>query len=881
VDAVLYKGNSTLTLFASASAFLPVGPGSILVSFPGGPINQSGIDGPYTVELTLSESGSSSFLGTNITTTQAYSHLDFDGSAPVTSIQSSLAATTPMIDGVIASGEWNDSTVVNLTAISGNTLPAYLFVKNNLTMLFMAYDAVGDTSMSSGDAAALAFDTGNDAVPSNGHEDQFVQGGFGGNPSDQSHWVYNSSLGFWSVEDAPYNPGLPNHAGLASARGYGSSPALGANHRLYEFAIPLALLGSGPNQTLGFFGGSQQCPGVADFVPPTLRYSLWPVFAGGPIPLGSYGDLILAGVGGGDTTPPTIAIDSPASGAIISVNSITLNWNASDSGTGLDHFELSLDGGTPIRLDANVSGYTVSAPSDGSHTVQVTAFDGANNSAAASVTVTVDTTPPVLSITYPGAGAMLATGNVTVAWAASDASSGLDHFELSLDGGAVTVLGPAEGNHTFAGLSQGSHTATLVAFDLAGHTTAVARSFTVDTTAPTIDLGGPAPGYLSTSTVLVTWVASDNNGLAGIKVYLDGGAPITLGANATSTTLTGVSDGSHNIRVQAIDLAGSTASDSVDVTVDTAAPTASLSAPTPSQVFGTSSVQLTWTASDATSGIDHFEVRLDGGTPITVPAGTLTHTFTGLSDGSHTVDLRSFDRAGNTVLVSVAVTVDTVAPTASLTAPTPSQLFGTSSVQLTWTASDATSGIDHFEVRLDGGTPVTVAAGTATYTFTSVSDGSHTLDLKAFDRAGNTVLVSVAVSVDATAPTVSIVGPANGAVISSPSSTVTWTASDATSGIDHIEIRVDGGTAQTLSAGATTDALNGLSDGAHTLNVTVVDKAGHSSSKTVSFRVDTSFVSPSGPYGILGLTSIIVLILVALLAVLLIVRRRRRPRTPT
>src|SRR5439155_322217 len=85
---------------------------------------------------------------------------------------------------------------------------------------------------------------------------------------------------------------------------------------------------------------------------------------------------------------------TPASGAIIPVNSITLNWSASDTGTGLDHFELSLDGGTPIRLDANVSGYTVSAPSDGNHTVQVTAFDGANNSAAASVTVTVDTTPP-------------------------------------------------------------------------------------------------------------------------------------------------------------------------------------------------------------------------------------------------------------------------------------------------------------------------------------------------------------------------------------------------------------------------------------------------------------------------------------------------------
>jgi len=71
--------------------------------------------------------------------------------------------------------------------------------------------------MSSGDAAALAFDTGHDAVPSNGHEDQFIQGGLGGNPSNQSHWVYNVTSGVWSVQDAPYNQSLPNHAGLASA----------------------------------------------------------------------------------------------------------------------------------------------------------------------------------------------------------------------------------------------------------------------------------------------------------------------------------------------------------------------------------------------------------------------------------------------------------------------------------------------------------------------------------------------------------------------------------------------------------------------------------------------------------------------------------------
>src|SRR5207253_6033111 len=82
VNGFLHAANFTLTEFAFGSAFLPIGPGSILVSFPGVPINQSRAECPYTVELQLSQAGSSSVLGMNTTTTQAYSHLAFDGPTP-------------------------------------------------------------------------------------------------------------------------------------------------------------------------------------------------------------------------------------------------------------------------------------------------------------------------------------------------------------------------------------------------------------------------------------------------------------------------------------------------------------------------------------------------------------------------------------------------------------------------------------------------------------------------------------------------------------------------------------------------------------------------------------------------------------------------------
>jgi len=879
VSGFLHNANYSLTVFSTAAAALTVGPASIRVPFSGPLINESGIDGPYIVELQLfAVDGTPVSLGSNTTTTQAYNHLAFDGAPPVPPIQSSPATTIPMIDGTISSGEWDDATRVNLTAIAGNTLPAYLLVKNNATMLYMAYDAVGDTTMTADDAASLAFDTGNDGVGSNGHEDQFVQGGIGGNPSNQSHWVFNSASGLWSLEDAPYNPNLPNHAGLASAWGFGASPALGADHRMYEFAIPLALLVSGPNQTLGFFGGSQQSPGVVDFA--TFQYSLWPKFAGGPIPLAEYGDLILAGAGGGDTTPPTISINTPAPGQLFPVGSVPVNWSASDVGTGLDHFELRVDLGTPVVLGPDVTGYTVSL-ADGNHTIQVTAFDGANNSASASVPVIVDTTSPSLSVTYPADGAVFATTTVAMAWTASDATSGLDRLELSLDGGPATVLAPNETNHTFAGLSDGSHTATLVAYDRAGHSTTAARTFVVDTAAPTVTIDAPVAGWVSTRSVQVTWTAADvGSGLDRIEASLDGNPPVVLPGTATSTTLTGVSDGPHTIVVQAFDRAGSSASASVAISVDATLPTATVTSPTPGQFLGTSSVQLAWTASDAPSGIDHFEVSIDGGVATTVPSGTTTYVFTGVTDGSHTFRLRAIDRAGNAVTASVTATVDVSPPTLAISSPTAAAFIRSHSVIVTWTAGDATSGIDHYLVSLDGGSAQTVVGTATSYTFAGTSDGAHTILVTAVDRAGNTHPASVTVTVDATNPSVSIVGPAAGAVISAASATVTWTASDAASGIDHIEIRVDGGAAQTLSADATSQTLSGLSDGTHTVNVTVVDRAGNAVSSTVSFRTDTSILSPSGPLGIFGPTSIILLVVAAIIAAILIVRRRRRPKAP-
>jgi hypothetical protein len=146
-------------------------------------------------------------------------------------------------------------------------------------------------------------------------------------------------------------------------------------------------------------------------------------------------------------------------------------------------------------------------------------------------------------------------------------------------------------------------------------------------------------------------------------------------------------------------------------------------------------------------------------------------------------------------------------------------------------------------------------------------------------NAGRGDIFLAAVGVDATPPAVVIVFPTEGSVVTSSRVSVVWTASDATSGIDRIEMSVAGGSPQTLAGTATAQQVT-LADGAHMVTITAIDRVGNSASMTVSFRVDTSFFSPSGPYGYSGIATVTVIAAVAALAVVYTLRKRRKPKAP-
>ncbi|WXG41788.1 MAG: NosD domain-containing protein [Candidatus Freyarchaeum deiterrae] len=191
-------------------------------------------------------------------------------------------------------------------------------------------------------------------------------------------------------------------------------------------------------------------------------------------------------------------------------------------------------------------------------------------------------------------------------------------------------------------------------------------------------------------------------------------------------------------------------------TVDTTAPTVSITSPTNGTLFNTGSIiTTTWTVS-VPSIVDHYAVRIDGGNWTSVGTST-SHNFTGLSDGSHTVDVRVFDLAGNNATASVSFIVDTTPPTVAITSPSNSMTFNTGSVTVNWTGSDTGgTGISYCDVRIDNGSWINMGTSTS-YTFSNLSDGLHIVDVRAWDLAGNNATASVSFTVASWQPALSLI----------------------------------------------------------------------------------------------------------------------------
>lgn len=170
-----------------------------------------------------------------------------------------------------------------------------------------------------------------------------------------------------------------------------------------------------------------------------------------------------------------------------------------------------------------------------------------------------------------------------------------------------------------------------------------------DTTAPettAVLSGTEGSNGWNTSWVNVTLQAEDEVGGSGLNwtyYSLDGSA---LQAYQTHIQVSG--DGSHLLLYHSVDKADNAeATKNLTVKIDRTPPLVKIEQPSGS-VFGSSDVRMTWTSSDATSGLDYFEVLSDGALFDLLDNATRIDHVTNLADGRHNITLRAHDKAGNT-----------------------------------------------------------------------------------------------------------------------------------------------------------------------------------------------------------------------------------------
>jgi hypothetical protein len=189
-----------------------------------------------------------------------------------------------------------------------------------------------------------------------------------------------------------------------------------------------------------------------------------------------------------------------------------------------------------------------------------TATDKAGNSTTINVSLNIDLTPPTISASASplADGAGWTNSAVTVNFQCSDSLSG-----VALCPGPQTVS--TEGaNQTIPG------TAT----DVAGNTASTSISLNIDLTPPVIAVTSPSDGSVVTNSNLnVTGTASD--ALSGIADVACNGVDATITGSNTSCNLT-LSVGTNAIQVQAFDLAGNTATTTINVTYNLSPPPTAL-----------------------------------------------------------------------------------------------------------------------------------------------------------------------------------------------------------------------------------------------------------------------------------------------------------------
>ena len=507
-----------------------------------------------------------------------------------------------------------------------------------------------------------------------------------------------------------------------------------------------------------------------------------------------------------DATAPTVTIDTVAGDKVINGSEAAAGVAISGTTTaeagqtvtvtlgGKSYTAQVQQGGV---WSVNVPGSDLTALADSGYTVQVSVSDAAGNPGSAGKTITLDTTPPTVSFNVVAGDDVINSVEHGQAQIVSGSATGAnvgDKVVITLGSHQYTTTVDASGNWSvgvpasvISALTDGTVTLSATITDSAGNSSTQTHDVVVNTASVALTVN-----TVSGDDVINAAEAGSSLVINGSSAQFASGTQVTVTLNGKTYTATIQSDGTwtttvpaadvgaladgarYQVSVSAQDSAGNSASATHGISVDTTAPVVSI---------GTLSVDDMLNASEAQQPLTvHGSSSAEAGQTVTVTLGGKTYTALVGSDGTWTLDVPAADlaalsqgaltvtasvndKAGNSGQTTHTLTVDTVAPTVTISTVADDDIVnnaeqlagqtirGTTTAEQGQTVTVSFNGHSYqATVGADGSWSVFVPGRD----FLGLSDGEYTITASVSDRAGNPGSATHDVTLNGDVPTITI-----------------------------------------------------------------------------------------------------------------------------
>ncbi|MFH1649723.1 MAG: CARDB domain-containing protein [Candidatus Woesearchaeota archaeon] len=561
------------------------------------------------------------------------------------------------------------------------------------------------------------------------------------------------------------------------------------------------------------------------------------------------------------TSPPTLTFTND--------NTPLINFTLADDTGGSISWSIRVDGSpngqSGTETDGTAHLLNLSTLSDGNRSIVVRATDGLGRiKDSTPVIIRVDTTAP-----YP----YFNTGNKTyfntptpnINFTITDAQDSLLNWTLYLDGASHrngTAINGSWTNTTIGSLVNGTYVLLLEAWDEAGnYVNSTPITIYVDQIAPNVTLFYPSDfaNITGTRSTQLNYTVTDNlDPILLCNLTLD--ASIVDTYNVTngsirSYTATNLIEGIHAWNATCFDEAGNNNVSDTRTFGIYIAPTISLLSPPDITVTNNSTVLFTFNASDET-GLQNCSILFDGQINDTKTSAELTNNgvsnFTVYFSQGRQLSwaIQCYD---SSIFQMYAIngtrnlTVDMLAPYPVFETQNQSW-FNTATPTIYFNITDDFDQTLNYTIFVDGSPDIEGSVSndfSTSETLSALTNGTHLVIIEAFDDAGNYRNSStLTIYVDTVAPNVTLLYPENNANLTTRTTELNFTVTDAMSDPMTCNLTLDGSVIRTnftVNNDSTSNkTVTGLSSGAHYWNATCIDLAGNKrQSSTWTFNVES------------------------------------------